>query len=123
MTYNIYLISLIAPVITLVITKVYDKFEKKDYPVKTYVKLLVLSYVSTLASLYIAKTLICPLGSCPLLGNTTVTKTSLTDSNSAKSSTGILDKITNLTQGGGSNSSNIMSSNSGQVFHTGNPTF
>jgi len=123
MTYNIFLISLFVPVITLIITKIYDKFEKKDYPTKTYIKLLILSYVSTVTSLYIAKTILCPLGSCPLLGNTTVSKTSIAESGVSKKSTGIFEKITNLTQSGGSNISNNMSSNSGQIFHTGNPTF
>ena len=123
MTYNIFLISLFAPVITLILTKIYDKFEKKDYPVKTYVKLIILSYISTVSSLYIAKTLLCPLGSCPLLGNTTVTKASITESAVSKDSTGIFEKISNLTKGGGGNASGSMTSNAGEVFHTGNPTF
>lgn len=123
MTYNLFLISLFAPVVTLVLTKIYDKFEKKDYPVKTYVKLLILSYVSTVASLYIAKTMLCPLGSCPLLGNTTVTKPSITKSTVSKDSTGIFEKISNLTKGGGGNATGSMTSNAGEVFHTGTPSF
>lgn len=123
MTYNIFLISLFAPVVTLVLTKVYDKFEKKDYPLKIYIKLLILSYVSTVSSLYILKTMLCPLGSCPLLGNTTVNKASITESTVSKDSTGIFEKISNLTKSGGGNSTGSMISNVGEVFHTGNPTF
>ena len=52
---SIYLLALVAPVLALVITRAYDKFEKKDYSKKIYAQIGIMSYLSTVVLLYLLK--------------------------------------------------------------------
>jgi hypothetical protein len=52
---SIYLLAIIPPILALAITKSYDKFEKKDYSKKVYVKVGLMSYVTSVILLYLMK--------------------------------------------------------------------
>jgi len=51
---SIYLLALIAPILTIAITKAYDKFEKKDYTKKVYIQIALMSYLTAVFLLYIS---------------------------------------------------------------------
>ena len=126
---NILLLALIAPLVAIIITKLYDKFEKKDYPTKTYIQVGTLSYISGVALLY-AKSLMCSSGfkcpwseSCPLKGSNPSTTTTVAPSEKV-ASTGLFEKvIKTVSQSGGSTVPNVSTNSTGEMFHTGTPTF
>jgi len=51
---SIYLLALIAPILTIAIMKAYDKFEKKDYTKKVYIQIALMSYLTAVFLLYIS---------------------------------------------------------------------
>jgi hypothetical protein len=125
---NIFVLALLAPIVVCLITKAYDKFEKKDYPTKTYIQISTLSYISTLVVLYVSR-MGCPvLGSCPWKDTSAKPSTSTpnvpnSSSNAPKAS--ILETVVNkISQSGGSsNNPSVSTNNVGELFHTGTPTF
>jgi hypothetical protein len=52
---NIYVLPLISTIIGLAMIYLYDKFEKKQYTSAVYLRIGVLLYISTYATLYISK--------------------------------------------------------------------
>ena len=50
---NIYIISLIGSLLGLLLTYLYDKFEKKEYSSKVYFKVFMLTYIASLVTLYV----------------------------------------------------------------------
>ena len=52
---NIYVIPFIATIIGLAIIYLYDKFEKKQYPLKIYIRLGLVFYISTYCAIYISR--------------------------------------------------------------------
>jgi len=52
---NIYVLPLISTIIGLAIIYLYDKFEKKQYTSAIYIRIGLLLYISTYATLYISK--------------------------------------------------------------------
>ncbi len=52
---NIYILPLITTIIGLVLTYLYDKFEKKQYTNAQYLRIGVLIYVSTFATIYLSR--------------------------------------------------------------------
>ena len=52
---NIYVLPLLSTIIGLTIIYLYDKFEKKQYTSAVYLRIGVLLYISTYATLYISK--------------------------------------------------------------------
>jgi hypothetical protein len=127
---NILLLALIAPVVAIIITKLYDKFEKKDYPTKTYIQVATISYISGVIMLY-AKSLICSLGvqcpwsETPSMTNTPSSSTSVPTVPTNKiTSVGLFEKVLKtVSQSGGSSPGNVSANTTGEMFHTGIPTF
>jgi hypothetical protein len=124
---NILLLALLAPLVAIIITKLYDKFEKKDYPTKIYIQVGTLSYISGVALLY-AKSLLCSSGlrcpwseSCPIKGSSPSNPVASTEK---VASTGLFEKvIKSVSQSGGSTVPNVSTNSTGEMFHTGTPTF
>ena len=52
---NIYILPLITTVIGIAIVYLYDKFEKKQYTSAVYLRIGLLIYVSTFATIYISR--------------------------------------------------------------------
>jgi hypothetical protein len=52
---NIYILPLITTIIGLIIVYLYDKFEKKQYTKANYLRIGLLIYVSTFATIYISR--------------------------------------------------------------------
>ena len=50
---NIYVISLIGSLLGLLLTYLYDKFEKKEYSGKVYFKVFMLTYLASVVTLYV----------------------------------------------------------------------
>ena len=140
MIQNIFLLALIAPIIAFIVVKAYDKFEKKDYPTKTYIQVTSLSYIVSVAVLYLTKMFNCGGNKCPWKETTNVfngvkpnistppvvTKVvpTIPVNNPSTKSTGLFEKVINkISQSGGSNQTNLLANNTGEVFHTGTPTF
>jgi hypothetical protein len=127
---NILLLSLLAPVVAIIITKLYDKFEKKDYPTKTYIQVGTISYISGVVLLY-AKSLICSSGlKCPWNESSSMTNKSPTPSTAPSvplekpTSVGLFEKVLKtVSQSGGSSAPNVLTNPTGEIFHTGTPTF
>lgn len=127
---NILVLALIAPVVAIIITKIYDKFEKKDYPTKTYIQVGTLSYLSGVALLYV-KSLLCSSGKrCPWSETTSMSNTSASTASTTSvqtdkpSSVGLFEKVLKtVSQSGGSSSGNVSTNVTGEMFHTGTPTF
>ena len=127
---NILLLALIAPVVAIIITKLYDKFEKKDYPTKTYIQVGTISYISGVILLY-AKSLICSSGvQCPWSEKSSMTNTSSSSTSAPTvptnkiTSVGLFEKVLKtVSQSGGSTSGNVSTNTTGEMFHTGTPTF
>ena len=130
---NIFLLALIAPIIAIIITKAYDKFEKKDYPTKTYIQIGTLSYLSGAAMLYISKLLMCSSGTkCPWaptesssIGTNTTSNPSTSNptQGSKITSAGLFEKVLKTVSQGGGAAPNVSANPSGELFHTGTPTF
>ena len=127
---NILLLALLAPVVAIIITKLYDKFEKKDYPTKTYIQIGTLSYISGAILLYV-KSLLCSSGTkCPwstpssMTNNQSVATNTPSVSSDIPKSVGLFEKVfKTVSQSGGSASGNITNNPTGEMFHTGVPTF
>ena len=126
---NILLLALIAPIVAIIITKIYDKFEKKDYPTKTYIQVGTLSYLSGVALLY-AKSFICSSGTkCPWSESSTLASGNASVASSVApvekvTSNGLFEKVLKtVSQSGGSVASNVSTNPTGEMFHTGVPTF
>jgi hypothetical protein len=133
MFHNIFLLALIAPIIAIIITKAYDKFEKKDYPTKTYIQIGTLSYLSGAAMLYISKLLMCSSGTrCPWsptesssIGTNTASNPSTSNpaQGSKITSAGLFEKVLKTVSQVGGGNPNVLANPSGELFHTGAPTF
>jgi len=52
---NIYVVSFIATLISLIIVYIYDKFEKKQYTTAIYFRISILLYVSIFIALYLSR--------------------------------------------------------------------
>lgn len=131
---NIFLLALLAPVIAIILTKLYDKFEKKDYPTKTYIQVGTLSYISGVLVLYAAKTFMCSSGvSCPWLEckssvptptpTLSVQSSSTVTTSDKTTSAGLFEKVLKTVSQSGGSPSNLTANPTGEVFHTGTPTF
>ena len=126
---NIFLLALVAPVVAIIIAKLYDKFEKKDYSTKTYIQIGTLSYLSGVALLY-AKSLMCSSGTkCPWSESCSIPKSNPSVAapvapTEKVTSTGLFEKVLKtVSQSGGSSTSNLSTNPTGEMFHTGTPTF